>query len=132
MVRSCSPGARTSSLPVEIAGQKPRHLGNVLYYLPTRLAISGKTTFRADMLRSTVVESDAVVFNRDAATINFGRGSVTLAYRPVGFEGRIAPSQLTIGLNFGEKGLSVSAGAHQTARLDPAAVRALCDRFVQA
>ena len=53
-------------LPVEIAGQKPRHLGNVLYYLPARLAISGKTTFRADMLRSTVVESDAVVFNRDA------------------------------------------------------------------
>jgi hypothetical protein len=95
-------------LPVEIAGQKPRHLGNVLYYLPTRLAISGKTTFRADMLRSTVVESDAVVFNRDAATLNFGRGSVTLAYRPVGFEGRIAPSQLTIGLNYGEKGLSVS------------------------
>jgi hypothetical protein len=95
-------------LPVEIAGQKPRHLGNVLYYLPARLAISGKTTFRSDMLRSTVVESDAVVFNRDAATLNFGRGSVTLAYRPVGFEGRIAPSQLTVGLNFGEKGLSVA------------------------
>ena len=95
-------------LPVEIAGQKPRHLGNVLYYLPARLAISGKTTFRADMLRSTVVESDAVVFNRDATSLNFGRGSVTLAYRPVGFEGRIAPTQLTIGLNFGEKGLSVS------------------------
>ena len=95
-------------LPVEIAGQKPRHLGNVLYYLPARLDISGKTTFRADMLRSTVVESDAVVFNRDPASLNFGRGSVTLAYRPVGFEGRITPSELTIGLNFGEKGLSVS------------------------
>ncbi len=95
-------------LPVDIAGQKPRHIGNVLYYLPTRLAISGKTTFRADMLRSTVVESDAVVFNRDATTLNFGQGSVTLAYRPVGFEGRIAPSQLTIGLNFGDQGLSVS------------------------
>src|SRR6185295_6466410 len=59
------------------------------------------------MLRSTVVESDAVVFNRDATTLNFGQGSVTLAYRPVGFEGRIAPSQLTIGLNSGDPGLSV-------------------------
>jgi hypothetical protein len=95
-------------LPVEIAGQKPQHLANVLYYLPARLAISGKTTFRADLLRSTVVESDAVVFNRDVASLNFGRGSVTVAYRPVGFEGRITPSQLTIGMNFGEKGLSVS------------------------
>ena len=52
--------------------------------------------------------SDAIVFNRDATSVNFGRGSVTLAYRPVGFEGQITPSQLTIGLNFGEKGLSVS------------------------
>ena len=119
-------------LPVEIAGQKPRHLGNVLYYLPTRLAISGKTTFRADMLRSTVVESDAVVFNRDAATLNFGRGSVTLAYRPVGFEGRIAPSQLTVGLNFGEQGLSVSPEPIRTARIHPAGLRALRDRSVQA
>jgi len=98
----------TELLPVDIADQKPRHLGNVLYYLPARLAIHGKTTFRSDLLRSTVVASDAIVFNRDASSVNFGRGSVTLAYRPVGFEGRITPSQLTIGLNFGEKGLSVA------------------------
>ncbi len=95
-------------LPVEIAGQQPRHLGNVLYYLPARMAVRGKTTFRADLLRSTVVEADSVMLNRDATSVNFGSGSVTLAYRPIGFEGRIAASQLTIGLNFGEKGLSVS------------------------
>ena len=95
-------------LPVEIEGQVARRSANVLWFLPADLAISGKTTFRADMLRSTVVESDAVVFNRDAATLNFGQGSVTVAYRPVGFEGRIAPSQLTIGLNSAENGPSVS------------------------
>ena len=72
------------------------------------------------------------MFNRDAATLNFGRGSVTLAYRPVGFEGRIAASQLTIGLNFGEKGLSVSPEPDQAARIDPAGLRALGDRSVQA
>ena len=93
---------------VDIAGQKPRHLGNVLYYLPARLAVSGKTTFRADLLRSTVVEADANVFNRDVTSLNFGRGSVTLAYRPIGFEGRLTASQLTIGLNSAEKGLTVS------------------------
>ena len=84
------------------------------------------------MLRSTVVESDAVVFNRDAATLNFGRGSVTLAYRPVGFEGRIAPSQLTIGLNFRRTGPVCLPGADQTARIDPADLRPLGDRSVQA
>jgi hypothetical protein len=100
--------ASNELVPVDIAGQKPRHLGNILYYLPARLAINGKTTFRADLLRSSVVAADAVVFNRDATSLNFGRGSVTLAYRPVGFEGRLTASQLTIGLNYGEKGLTVS------------------------
>jgi hypothetical protein len=94
-------------LAVEIAGQKPRHLGNVLYYLPARLAIHGSTTFRSDLLRSTVIEADAVVFNRDATSVNFGRGSITMAYRPIGFEGRLTATQLAIGLNSGEKGLAV-------------------------
>ena len=42
-------------LDVTVSGQKPDHLGNVLYYVPADLAIRGKTTFRADLLRSTVV-----------------------------------------------------------------------------
>jgi hypothetical protein len=95
-------------LAVEVAGQEPRHLANVLYYLPADLAIRGRTTFRSDLLRSTVTEADAIVFNRDASSVNFGRGSVTMAYRPVGFEGRLAATALTMGLNFGEKGLVVS------------------------
>jgi hypothetical protein len=94
-------------LAVEIAGQQPKHLGNVLYYLPAPLAIHGRTTFRSDLLRSTVIEADAVVFNKDATTIGFGRGSITMAYRPIAFEGRITATQLAIGLNSGEKGLTV-------------------------
>jgi hypothetical protein len=31
-----------------------------------------------------------------------------MAYRPIGFDGHLAPSELTIGLNSGEKGLAVS------------------------
>jgi len=94
-------------LAVDIAGQTPRHLGNVLYYLPARLAINGRTTFRSDLMRSTVIETDAVVFNKDVSSINFGRGSITMAYRPIGFEGRLTATQLAIGLNSGEKGLAV-------------------------
>jgi len=48
------------------------------------------------------------VFNRDATSINFGRGSVTMAYRPIGFEGRMTTTRLAIGLNSGEKGLAVA------------------------
>ena len=95
-------------LDVEVSGQEPRRLGNVLYYLPARLVIAGPTTFRSDLLRSTVVDADAILFSKDPASVNFGRGSVTMAYRPIGFDGHLAPSELTIGLNSGEKGLAVS------------------------
>ena len=33
------------AVPVEIVGETPRRTGNTLYYLPTRVAISGPTTF---------------------------------------------------------------------------------------
>jgi hypothetical protein len=96
-----------SLLPVEIEGQKPRLLGNVLYYLPARMKVSGTTTFRSDLIRSTVVKSDAAFFSKDPNFINFGRGSATIAYRPVGFEGTIDATEIAIGMNFGDIGLTV-------------------------
>jgi hypothetical protein len=88
-------------LAVEIENQTPRRLGNVLYYLPTRMAVSGATTFRSDLIRSSVVESDAQFFSKDPYSINFGRGSATIAYRPTAFEGTLEATELAIGLNFG-------------------------------
>jgi len=95
-------------LHVEIEDQEPRWLGNVLYYLPTRLAISGATSFRSDLIRSSVVDSDAAFFSKDPYSINFGRGTATIAYRPTTFEGTLAATELAIGLNFGgDTGLTV-------------------------
>jgi hypothetical protein len=93
-------------LPVEIEGQQPRRLGNVLYYLPTGLGVTGTTTFGSDLLRSTVVDSDAGFFSKDPYSISFGRGTATLAYRPIAFEGTLDTTELAIGLNFGgEQGI---------------------------
>ncbi len=88
-------------LAVEIEGQQPRRLGNVLYYLPTELAVRGSATFRNDLMRSTIVKSDAAFFNKDPFSINFGRGSATMAYRPVALKGTIEATELALGLNFG-------------------------------
>jgi hypothetical protein len=97
-----------SLLDVQIENQEPRRLGNVLYYLPARMTVSGTTTFRSDLLRSHVVDTDAAFFNKDPYSINFGRGSATVAYRPTSFEGTLATTELVIGLNFGgEPGLTV-------------------------
>jgi hypothetical protein len=94
-------------LPVEIEGATPRRTGNVLWFLPTEVSISGTTTFRNDLLRSTVMSSDAAFFNKDPFSINFGRGTAELAYRPIAFDGTIQATQLAIGLNFGDPGFVV-------------------------
>lgn len=94
-------------LPVEIAGQQPRNLGNVLYYLPARMTVHGLTTFRSDLVRSTVVGTDAQLFSKDPTSVSFGRGTATVAYSPIGFEGSIAATELAIGLNFGDPGLAI-------------------------
>ena len=86
-------------VPVEIEGQQANHAGNVLYYLPTRLSVSGTTTFRSDLMTSTLVESDAVMFPKDPTMVTFGRGSATYAYRPFAFDGRLTATKLAIALN---------------------------------
>lgn len=88
-------------LHLEIEGQEPRRLGNVLYYLPARLAIHGATTFQSDLIRSSVIDTDAAFFSKDPYSINFGRGSATIAYRPTTFEGALAATGIGISLNFG-------------------------------
>ncbi len=94
-------------LPVEIEGQTPRRTGNILYFLPTDLSVSGTATFRSDLIRSTVVSSDAGFFNKDPYTISLGLGSAEIAYRPIAFEGQLHATELAIGLNFGEPGINV-------------------------
>jgi hypothetical protein len=93
-------------LPVEIEGQAPRRTGNVLYFLPTDLAVNGATTFRNDLLRSTVVAADAGFFGKDPYSINLGRGTADLAYRPIAFKGTLDPTELVLGLNTGDLGIS--------------------------
>ena len=88
-------------LPVEIVDQKPRATGNILYYLPADVAVSGKTTFRGDLLRSSTIDASAAFFSKDPFNINFGKGSATLAYRPISFSGTFTATELAMGLNFG-------------------------------
>ena len=76
--------------PVEIAGQTPRATGNVLYYLPTDLAVQGKTTFRSDLLaldghrhRRAVLQQGPVQHQLRA------RQRRRVAYRPIAFDGTL-------------------------------------------
>lgn len=93
-------------VPVEIEGEAPRRTANVLWFLPTDVSIRGRTTFRNDLLRNTIVSTDAAFFNKDPFNISFGQGTAELSYRPIGFDGTLEVSELAIGFNFGDPGFA--------------------------
>jgi hypothetical protein len=88
-------------LDIAIQGQEPRRTGNVLYYLNTPLEIRGRTAFTQDLLRSSVIDSDAAFFNKTPWSIDIGRGSATVAYRPIPFEGSFQPTDVVLSMGFG-------------------------------
>lgn len=94
-------------LAVEIEGEVPQRTGNVLYYFATDLAVRGDVTFTTDLLRSTVVSSDAGFFSKDPYSISLGRGNAEISYRPIAFDGRLRATQLALGVNFGDPGFTV-------------------------
>jgi len=90
-----------SLLDIEIEGQQPKRTGNILYFLPTAMTVSGDTTFTSDLLRSTVIDSDAAFFSKDPYSMSFGKGAVEMSYRPIAFEGTFDVRGLTLTLGFG-------------------------------
>ena len=95
---------------VEVAGRQPRTAGETLYYLPLPLSATGKVTFTPDLMRSSLVEVKAQLFNKDPFNLAIGGGSVTLAYRPIPTSGSLTATRLALGLNLGMVG-PIPAGA---------------------
>ncbi len=89
-----------SVLDVRIEGHSANRTGTVLYYIPVPMRVTGHTIFRPDLIRSSVVETDALFFNKDPFSLNFGKGKLTLAYRPIAFEGSIDPQKLILAMGF--------------------------------
>jgi hypothetical protein len=86
---------------IRISGQQPRRTGNVLYYVPLPMQIRGHAVFDGDLMRTTVVDTDAGFFNKDPFSINMGRGEATIAFRPIAFSGTLKATRLLLGVNFG-------------------------------
>jgi len=92
---------RGNPLDVEIGGQEPRRSANVLYYVPVGMQIHGHVTFSSDLLRPTVVDSDAQFFSKDRFSLNMGLGHATLSYRPIPFEGTFNVTKIRLSLSNG-------------------------------
>lgn len=93
---------RDSLLAVDVEGQKPARSANILYYVPVPMSISGKTAFSPDLIRSTVLSADAAFFSKDPYTMSFGKGTVTIAYRPIPFDGSFDATKVVLAMGFGD------------------------------
>lgn len=109
-------------LDVAVEGQAPSRVSNVLYYIPLGLRVQGPVAFGGDLIRSVMTDSDAAFFNKDPHQMNFGEGSVTLAYRPIGFEGILTPSHLRIAMSFGPDGVGRNVGGAPVEPIPPICV----------
>jgi hypothetical protein len=88
-------------VPLEVEGQKVRHMANVMYQVPIGYRVRGTTTFRNDLIRSNVLDVGANFFSKDPWALNMGAGKATVSYRPLGFEGTLQPSSVKVAMTFG-------------------------------
>ena len=95
---------RDAVMNLAVEGQAPNRVSNVLYYIPIVMGVRGTVNFSGDLVKSTMTDSDAAFFNKDPSTMAFGQGSVTMAYRPIAFEGKLNVSHLRLGMTFGPDG----------------------------
>jgi hypothetical protein len=101
---------RRDVLDVRISGQLPRRTGNVLYYVPLPMRVQGKAVFEGELIRPGVVEADTDHFAKDPSQMSFGRGSLTMSFRPIPFEGSLATDRVTFGVGFGEPVVGAARG----------------------
>jgi hypothetical protein len=89
------------------------------------MRIRGHVEFQGDLIRTTTVEANAGMFNKDPMSINMGRGNLTMSFRPIGFNGTLTPTRVLLAPNFGgtftdfgNGGQPVGPVAHQPCRDD--------------
>jgi hypothetical protein len=104
-------------IPVDVEGQVVRRVANVLYEVALPLTIRGEVTFRSDLIRTSVVASDAAFFGMDPWSTNMGVGTAQMAYRPIAFEGTLRATQVVVVM---WPGGGFDAKPGETQRLEPA------------
>jgi hypothetical protein len=100
-------------VPLEIEGQKVRRMANILTQVALPYAVSGKTVFANDLLRSSVLDVGANFFSKDPWALNLGPGTARVSYRPIPFAGTFTPGRVVVGLTFGGE-MGVPAGEPRT------------------
>lgn len=79
-------------------GVPAERVGETLFLLPARATATGPLVFAGGLIGHTIVEIDAVEGLEEGFAFAMGRGTMTVDYRPVGFEGAFDVASLSIRL----------------------------------
>jgi hypothetical protein len=97
-------------LDIKLGADAPRQNGNVLYYVPVSIGVQGHVSFSSDLMRTTVIQSNAQFFSKDRFFLSLGNGTATIAYTPIPFEGSLSPTALQLGLTSGGAPSQIGGG----------------------
>jgi hypothetical protein len=90
------------AIQVEIADKRARTMGQTLYMTELPTLITGRTSFPTSLMRRSVLASDAAEATDQGSAFSLSRGSMTVDFRPIAFEGRLAVADLLLVLTQGE------------------------------
>lgn len=85
-------------IPVDIAGAQPKRISDVLYTIPMRVAVTGQVHFDGDLLTGTITSNTSMNFWTDPSQMSMDTGAMTMSYRPMAFQGTLAPSSVQIAM----------------------------------
>ena len=84
------------ALQIDVDGAQPKRISDVLYEIPVRVTIGGHVQFQGDLMPGIVTSVTAMNVGRDIGALYMDTGNMTLSYRPMPFQGTLAPSSATI------------------------------------
>jgi hypothetical protein len=88
----------TPALQIDVAGVQPKRISDVLYEIPMRVAASGRVHLEGDLLPGTVTAATSMNIGRDIGSIWMDTGTLTMAYRPMAFQGSLAASSVVVAM----------------------------------
>jgi hypothetical protein len=90
---------RDRVLDIQVESQSPQRVANVLYYVPIGMQIRGHVSFTGDLIRQTTIDGDAAMFQKGTSMMVLGKGTMTVSYRPVSFNGNLSVDKVRLRLS---------------------------------
>lgn len=90
------------ALGVDVGDDRATRVGETMYLTPLTVTTGGHAIFGTDLMHHTLIESDAAQANDQGMAFDLGRGTMTVEFRPIPFDGSFTPTKLRLRFTQGE------------------------------